>query len=70
MHHVVLAFHADLAGGLRGGHGASLDQVVVGDDLGLDEALLEVRVDDAAALGAVSPLWIVQARASFSPAVR
>ena len=50
VHHIVLAFHADLAGGLRGGHGASFDQVVVGDDLGLDEALLEVRVDDAGGL--------------------
>ncbi|GMA86091.1 hypothetical protein GCM10025868_13410 [Angustibacter aerolatus] len=48
----------------------SLVEVVEGDDLGLDEAALEVGVDDASGLGAVQPLWIVQARDSFGPAVR
>ena len=51
LHHVVLALHAGLA--LRAGLGdrAGLDQVVEGDDLGLDEALLEVGVDDTGGLG-------------------
>src|SRR5690606_2849125 len=46
-HDVVLALHADLAGGLGRGHRTGFHQVVVGDDLGLDEAALEVGVDDA-----------------------
>src|SRR6476469_2521233 len=37
-HDVVLALHAHLAGRLGGGHGPGVHQVVVGDDLGLDEA--------------------------------
>src|SRR4051794_35338041 len=44
-HDVVLAFHPHLAGGTRGSHRAGRHQVVVGDDLGLDEAALEVRMD-------------------------
>ena len=32
-HHVVLAFHADLAGGLGRGHRAGLDEIVAFDDL-------------------------------------
>ncbi len=47
LHHVVLALGAHLPGVLGallapGGH-----EIVVGDDLGPDEALLEIRVDDA-----------------------
>ena len=49
-HDVVLAFDAGLARGAGGGHGARRDQVVVGDHLGLDEAPLEVAVDDAGRL--------------------
>ena len=51
LHHVVLALHAGLALGAGLGDRAGLDQVVEGDDLGLDEALLEVGVDDAGGLG-------------------
>ena len=51
MHDVVLAFDADLAGGAGGLHGAGGHEVVVRDDLGLDEAALEVGVDDAGRLG-------------------
>src|SRR5690348_8617793 len=50
-HDVVLALHADLAGGLGGGHRTGRHQVVVRDDLGLDEATLEVGVDDACGFG-------------------
>src|SRR5674476_1093754 len=50
-HDVVLALDAGLAGGAGGGNGAEGDEVVVRDDFGLDEALLEVRVDDAGGLG-------------------
>ncbi len=50
LHDVVLALHAGLA--LRAGLGdrAGRDQVLEADDLGLDEALLEVGVDDAGRL--------------------
>ena len=45
-HDVVLALDARLARGARGGDGARGDQIVVGDHLGLDEAPLDVAVDD------------------------
>ena len=51
LHHVVLALHAGLARRAGLGDRARLDQVVEGDDLGLDEALLEVGVDDTGRLG-------------------
>ena len=47
LHHVVLAFDAELAGLTYGSFGTILDVVVVLDDLGADEALLEIGVDDA-----------------------
>ena len=50
LYDVVLAFHADLAGGLRGGHGTGREKVVIGDDLSLDETPLEVGMDDAGGL--------------------
>ena len=68
--HVLLAFEAKLAGITRFLHGAGCDQVFVRDHFGFDESLLEVGVNDSRALGAVIPLRKVQARASFSPAVR
>src|SRR6478672_10028941 len=46
-HDVVLALDADLAGGLGGVHVPRRDKVLEADDLGLDEAALEVGVDDA-----------------------
>src|SRR4051794_37737964 len=46
-HDVVLALHPHPARCLGGVHRPGLDQVVVGDDLGLDEAAPEVGVDDA-----------------------
>src|SRR5262245_31311003 len=50
-HHVLLALDAHLAGGLGRGHRAGRHEVVVRHDLGLDEAALEVGVDDAGGLG-------------------
>src|ERR1700758_2740456 len=50
-HDILLAFHANLAGGLRRGHRPGGDQVIVRDDLGLDEALFEVSVDHTGGLG-------------------
>ena len=47
---VLLAFEAHLAGFLGGHLAAERDEVVVGDGLGADEALLEVGVDDAGRL--------------------
>ena len=67
---VFLAFEAVLAGFARGGDGTRGDQVFVGDDVRLDEALFEIGVDDARALGAVMPFRNVQACTSFSPAVK
>jgi hypothetical protein len=58
------------AGSPYGGQRPGLNQVLVADDFGLDEAPLEVGVDGAGRLGAVSPMWMVQARASLGPAVR
>src|SRR5690348_17624263 len=49
-HDVVLALDAGLARGPGGGQRAGRDQVLVGDHLGLDEAALEVAVDDAGCL--------------------
>src|SRR5690606_39807789 len=51
LHDVVLALHAGLARGAYGRDGPGLDEVVERDDLGLDEALLEVGVDHAGRLG-------------------
>ncbi|MBG9885235.1 hypothetical protein ABE10_01255, partial [Bacillus toyonensis] len=50
LHDVVLALQAGLAFGAGLGDGAGLDEVVERDDLRLDEALLEVGVDDACGL--------------------
>ena len=44
--YVVFAFDAHLAGGADGGFGLVLDEVLVLDDLGADEAAFEVGVDD------------------------
>ena len=51
VHDVFLALHAHLARGLGGLHRAGGVEVVERDDFGLDEALFEVRVDDARSLG-------------------
>ena len=50
LHHIVLALDAHLAGFANGSLRAILDIVVVLDDLGADEALLEIGVDDTGAL--------------------
>src|SRR5690606_18447026 len=56
LHDVLLALHAGLALGARLGDGTAFDEVVERDDLGLDEALLEVRVDDPRRLGRLRTL--------------
>ena len=50
LHHVVLAFHRQFAGLTHGGLTTIFYIVVVLDDLGADEAFLEVGVDDAGTL--------------------
>src|SRR6185312_6334302 len=50
LHDVVLALDASLALGAGLGDRTGLDEVVEADHLGLDEALLEVGVDDAGRL--------------------
>jgi hypothetical protein len=70
LHDVVLALHAGLALGARHGHRPGLDQVVGRDDLGLDEALLEVGVDDTGSLRG-GPAFMDRLGAGFfGPAVR
>ena len=53
LHDVLLALGADLALGLGGGHGTDGLQILEGDDLGPDEAALEVGVDLAGGLGSL-----------------
>src|ERR1041385_703519 len=48
--HVFLAFHAVEALFAGGGDRAAVHQVVVGDGFGLDEAALEIAVNDAGGL--------------------
>src|SRR5690606_33460227 len=50
LHDVVLALHACLAARTRLGGRAGFNEVVKRSDLGLDETLLEVGVDDAGRL--------------------
>ena len=52
---IVLAFEAELAGIARAPLATERDIVGRGDDLGADEALLEVGVDHAGAAGARVP---------------
>src|SRR4051794_7587196 len=56
LHDVVLALHARLAARPGLGDASGIHQVVEGDDLGLDEALLEVGVDDAGRLRSLRAL--------------
>ena len=51
LHDVVLALHAEPAGLARAGLAAERHVVVIADRLGLDEAALEVGVDDTCGLG-------------------
>ena len=53
LHDILLALGANLALGLGGGHGADVLQILKGDDLGPDEAPLEVGVDLAGGLGSL-----------------
>lgn len=47
LHHVLLTLLAQLAGGTAPGLSPQLDVIIVTASLGLDEATLEVGVDDA-----------------------
>ena len=70
LHPVGLAFRSHPAGLFRPLLAAEADEVVVGDGLGPDEAALEIAVDDAGGLRRRVPSGMVQARASFGPAVK
>src|SRR2546428_7412484 len=50
LHHIVAAFEPHLTAFPSGGVGPRGDEVIVGDDLGLDEPTLDVAVDDARGL--------------------
>ena len=69
-HDVLLALTADQSLCLGCGHGAAGFHILKGNDLGPDEAPLEVRVDFAGGLGALVPFLMVHARHSSLPAVR
>ena len=56
LHDIFLAFAADQALGLGGGHGAASLHVLKGDDFSPDEAALKVGVDLAGSLGRLSAL--------------
>ena len=68
--HIVLAFEPEFARLARAGLAAIGYIVVIGNGLGPDESLFEIRMDDAGRLGALVPCSIVHARASFGPAVK
>lgn len=53
---IVLALDSEAAGSAAFGLGAVLDEVIVFDDLGADEAFLEVRVDDSRGTGGLVAL--------------
>src|SRR5487761_2205141 len=55
VHDVLFALDAGLASRTNRSHGAERHQVVEGDDFGLDEVILEVRVDLASRLGRSGP---------------
>lgn len=50
LHDIFLAFYAHFAGFFSFGFAAERDKIVVGNDLGADEAAFEVGVDDAGGL--------------------
>ena len=58
LHDIILTFDAHLASFLDSSFAAILDVVVVLDDLGADEALLEVAVDNAGTLWSLHTLAI------------
>ena len=68
---VIGAFEAHLAGVLGALLAAMGDEIVIGNGLGADEALLEIGMDAA---GGLRRAWCrvrtVQARASLGPTVR
>ena len=53
---VVLALDGEFAGGAAFGFGTVFDEVVVLDDFGADEALLEVGMDDSGGAGSLVAL--------------
>ena len=68
---IILAFEPEFAGLPRARFAIAGDIIVIGDGLGADKALFEIRVDDARRLRRpCAPCSIVQARASFGPAVK
>jgi len=54
----------------RGGDGAELDEIIIATVSALNEAALEIAVNHARCLGRGVAAWMVQARTSFSPAVK
>jgi hypothetical protein len=56
LHDVLLAFEPELARLARTRFALERDVVVIGDGLGADEALLEIRMDDAGRLRGLGAL--------------
>ena len=69
-HDVLLSFEAKSPGLFRTGLALVRHKILVADDFGADEAVLEIRMDDAGRLGAVDPVRTVQALTSLGPAVK
>ena len=76
MHHVAvgddvfLAFQPELAGIASTGLAAEHDVIVIGDGLGADKPFSKSVWITPAAVGALVPRSMVQARASFGPTVK
>ena len=69
-HDIFLAFGTHLARVLGALLAFVVNEVVEGDGLRADKARSKSPWITPAACGAVSPTWMVQARTSFTPAVK
>src|SRR5712691_12233031 len=56
LHDIIAPFEPHLSAFPSGGVGSRGDEVIVGNDLRLDEAALDVAVDDTGGLGRLRPL--------------
>ena len=70
LHDIVLAFEPNLPPSRAPASPLQRDIIVIGDRLGTDEALLEIRVDDAGRLRRARAAGDRPGRASFGPTVK
>ena len=70
LHDIFLAFGADQTLFAGSGHRSVCDQILIGDNLGPDEATLEIGMNFASGLRRLGTAGDGQARTSGCPAVR